>query len=189
MTERIALLGWGSLLWDKDEEFDERHGRWRSDGPTLKLEFSRISESRGGALTLVIDPENGAETQVRWSLSRRPGVGDAMEDLRKREKSNLRWIGMCSIAGDRRGRDEKVLTVIEDWAGAHGLDGVVWTDLPSNFEEKTDERFSVDAAIRYLGTLRGDDKESAFRYIENAPAFVRTPLRTAFSDMLERVGG
>ena len=29
MTERIALLGWGSLLWDKDEEFDDRHGRWR----------------------------------------------------------------------------------------------------------------------------------------------------------------
>ncbi len=189
MTERIALLGWGSLLWDKDEEFDDRHGRWRSDGPALKLEFSRISESRGGALTLVIDSENGAETQVRWSLSRRPGLGDAVEDLRKREKSNLKWIGIYSVAGNLRGRDEKALSVIGDWAGQHGLDGVVWTDLPSNFRTRTGEPFSVDAAIRYLGTLRGADKESAFRYIENAPAFVRTPLRAAFSDMLEGVGG
>ena len=48
MTERIALLGWGSLLWDEDEEFDDLHGRWRYDGPALKLEFSRISKSRGG---------------------------------------------------------------------------------------------------------------------------------------------
>ena len=189
MTERIAMLGWGSLLWDKDEEFDERHGRWRSGGPTLKLEFSRISKSRGGALTLVIDPENGVETQVRWSLSRRPGLGDAVEDLRKREKSKLRWIGIYSAAGDRRGRDEEVLSVIEDWAGEHGLDGVVWTDLPGNFEDETGERFSVDTAMRYLKTLRGDDREKAFRYIENAPAFVRTPLRMAFSDTVESVRG
>ncbi len=189
MTERIALLGWGSLLWDKDEEFDERHGRWRSDGPTLKLEFSRISKSRGGALTLVIDPENGAETLVRWSLSRRPALGGAVEDLRKREKSKLRWIGICSVAGDRRGRDEKVLSVIEDWAGEQGLDSVVWTDLPSNFEDETGERFSVDGAMKYLKTLRGADRESALRYIENAPAFVQTPLRAAFSGMLEGVGG
>ena len=189
MTERIAMLGWGSLLWDKNEEFDDLHGRWRSNGPILKLEFSRISESRGGALTLVIDPENGAETQVRWSLSRRPRSGDAMEDLRKREKSNLRWIGRYSVAGDMRGRDENALSAIGDWAGERGLDGVVWTDLPSNFADKTGERFSVDAAMRYLKTLRGDDREQAFRYMENAPAFVRTPLRIAFSDMLEGVRG
>lgn len=189
MTERIALLGWGSLLWDKDEEFDDRHGRWRSDGPTLKLEFSRISQSRGRGLTLVIDAENGADTQVRWSLSRRPRLGDAMEDLRKREKSSLRWIGRYSVAGDRRGRDDNALSAIEYWAGERGLDGVVWTDLPSNFEDETGERFSVDAAMRYLKTLRGDDRKKAYRYIENAPAFVRTPLRAAFSDMLEGVRG
>ena len=189
MTERIALLGWGSLLWDKDEEFDERHGRWRPGGPNLKLEFSRISDSRRGALTLVIDSENGTEAQVRWSLSRRSKLADAVEDLRKREKSNLRWIGIYSVAGELRGRDEKALSAIGDWAGEHGLDGVVWTDLPSNFRTTTGEPFSVDGAIRYLGTLRGADKTSAFRYIENAPAFVRTPLRTAFSDMLEGVGG
>ena len=189
MTERIALLGWGSLLWDKDKEFDERHGRWHRDGPTLKLEFSRISESRGRALTLVIDRENGADTQVRWSLSRRPGLGDAVEDLRKRERSSLRWIGIYSVDGERRGRDENALSAIDDWAAERGLDGVVWTDLPGNFEDETGERFSVDAAMRYLKTLRGDDREKAFRYIENTPAFVRTPLRLAFSDTVESVRG
>ena len=189
MTEKVALLGWGSLLWDQDAEFDDRHRRWCHDGPTLKLEFSRISEKRRGALTLVIDSENGMDAQVAWALSRRDRIGDAAEDLRQREKAHRKFIGMHSVAGDRRGRDANARAAIEDWAGERGFDGVVWTDLPSNFEDKTGERFSVDAALRYLKTLRGEDREKAFRYIRNAPAFVRTPLRMAFSDMLEGVGG
>ena len=188
MTERIALLGWGSLLWDEDGEFDSRHGRWRFDGPTLKLEFSRISKSRGGALTLVIDTENGMDAQVAWSLSRRDRIDAAAEDLRKREETTRKRIGLYSVAGDRSGRDANAIAAIKVWAGERGLDGVVWTDLPNNFKDKIGERFSVSAAMRYLDTLRGTDKESAFRYIDKAPAFVRTPLRTALSDMLEDVG-
>jgi len=43
---KIAILGRGSLLWDKKPEFEKRHGSWYEDGPLLKLEFSRISDSR-----------------------------------------------------------------------------------------------------------------------------------------------
>ena len=63
---------------------------------------SPVFRKAGGALTLVIDPENGKDTQVRWSLSRRPGVGDAMDDLKKREKTRRKNIGMYSVTGDRR---------------------------------------------------------------------------------------
>ena len=189
MTERIALLGWGSLLWDRDQEFDDRHGRWHFDGPTLKLEFSRISKTWNDALTLVIDTENGMDAQVAWSLSRRARIGDAVDDLRKRERTNRNYIGMYPAAGERRGRDADAFSAIGRWAGERGLDGVVWTDLPSNFKDKTGVEFSVDEALRHLNTLRGDGRKQAFRYIENAPAFVRTPLRMAYSDMLEGVGG
>ena len=188
MTERIALLGWGSLLWDRGEKFDDCHGRWHYDGPTLKLEFSRISKSRGGGLTLVIDTENGIDTRVAWCLSRRDRIDSAAEDLRKREKTRRELIGIYSVRGDRRSHDENAFSEIGGWANERGLDGVVWTDLPSNFDHKTGERFSVDAALRYLKTLRGHDREKAFRYIRNTPAFVQTPLRIAFSDMLEGVG-
>lgn len=55
-SPKIAILGWGSLLWDEsDAEFDERHHEWKFDGPVLKLEFARKSSSRLNALTLVID--------------------------------------------------------------------------------------------------------------------------------------
>ena len=51
---KIAILGWGSLLWEGGQEFERWHDAWHNDGPSLKLEFSRVSESRLGALTLVI---------------------------------------------------------------------------------------------------------------------------------------
>jgi len=40
----IAILGWGSLLWDQCTEFDSQHDSWNYDGPELKIEFSRISK-------------------------------------------------------------------------------------------------------------------------------------------------
>jgi hypothetical protein len=45
MSPRIAILAWGSLLWEGGAEFDRWHGQWKFDGPTLELEFCRISES------------------------------------------------------------------------------------------------------------------------------------------------
>jgi hypothetical protein len=63
---KIAILGWGSLLWDEsDEGFNALHGQWRSDGPILKLEFSRKSMSRLNALTLIIDPVHGHDVRLR----------------------------------------------------------------------------------------------------------------------------
>jgi hypothetical protein len=55
MPPQIAMLGWGSLLWEGGADFDRWRNEWRFDGPTLSLEFSRISSSRLGALTLVVD--------------------------------------------------------------------------------------------------------------------------------------
>ena len=36
----IAILGWGSLLWDERLEFDDHHAPWELDGPNLEIEFS-----------------------------------------------------------------------------------------------------------------------------------------------------
>lgn len=52
---RIAILGWGSLLWETDtdraEAFDKHREKWCDAGPHLRLEFSRISASRRNGLT------------------------------------------------------------------------------------------------------------------------------------------
>ncbi|MER8652067.1 hypothetical protein [Mesorhizobium sp. M0586] len=86
---KIAILGWGSLIWDKHLEFDAHHDGWLPGGPVLQLEFSRISESRKGALTLVVDNEHGTACETSYAVSSRKNPDDAVADLRCRESTIL----------------------------------------------------------------------------------------------------
>jgi hypothetical protein len=93
MPPRVAILGWGSLLWEDGGAFDKWHDDWRRDGPILNLEFSRISASRLNALTLVIDRDNGVPNRVAWCLSRRGDPVLAQDDLQSREGTTVSNIG------------------------------------------------------------------------------------------------
>lgn len=175
---KIVLLGWGSLLWDKRPEFDEHHGLWQFDGPELPLDFSRISSTRNGALTLVIDNANGALCRSAYALSARRNPDDAIEDLRRREGTDKRYVGFFFRDGTRCGQPP-VPDSIRLWADHRGIDVVAWTALPSNFKEITGHSFSVQNAIRQMQSLPADVKPSAAEYVWRAPDFVTTPLRTA----------
>jgi hypothetical protein len=180
MTAGIALLGWGSLLWEGANTFDDWHEPWQCDGPCLTIEFTRVSCSRAGALTLVIDPDNGVPIEVAWCLSRRQTVGEAIEDLRKREQTTRKHIGRIVADGQVQCHDGESRQVILTWVEKRGLAGVVWTDLRSNFRTKRGEPFSIDAAMRYVKCLEGESRTKAFEYFQRAPSFVRTPLRNTF---------
>ncbi len=179
MAHEIALLGWGSLLWDGGKSFDQTHGAWSSDGPTLRLEFSRVSASRGGALTLVIDPEHGAAVQVAWCLSHRASLPEAVDDMRRREGTTDRNVGRYATDGGQQCRDPETFAAIRAWVTEHELDGAVWTDLRSNFRDVVGRPFSVAAAVQYLAGLNADGRLKAVEYLRRAPDFVRTPLRDA----------
>ncbi len=178
---RIAILGWGSLLWEEREEFDRQHRPWEYDGPTLKLEFSRISSSRLGALTLVIDYEHGFYTKVAWCLSKRNDPEEAICDLRCREGTTLSNIGRVFPSNPERNhfRGDKAYTAIHSWVTAKHLDAVVWTDLVSNFKVERGNPFSIQEALTYLKSLTPPSKVKAIEYIWRAPDFVKTPLREA----------
>ena len=182
MMTHVALLGWGSLLWDRNDAFDCWHNSWQEDGPILKIEFSRISSSRKGALTLVVDPENGASIRVSWCLSRRLTVDEAVDDLRRREKTSVQNVGRIGGGTAPRCRDRETLQAIESWAAQRALGGVVWSDLRSNFAMERHENYSVDAGIRYFPSLKGLSRAQAIDYIKRAPAFVRTPFRVALQN-------
>jgi hypothetical protein len=173
---RIAILGWGSLLWEGGREFDEQHERWENDGPRLNIEFSRISTSRHGALTLVIDDTNGSPAAVAWCLSKRQTVEDAICDLRCREGTTVDKIGRFSIS---KKTDPTVPSAIKNWATAKKLDAVIWTALMSNFEVSAKKPFSIEAAIEYIKTLDACGKAKAAEYIWRAPDFVQTSVRDA----------
>lgn len=177
---KIAILAWGSLLWEGGEEFDRWRDVWQKDGPTLKLEFSRISERRHGALTLVIDEEHGSRITVDWCFSKRTRLEDAVCDLRSREGTTVNNIGRLDFASQiDRSTSDVAESAILVWAQSKKLDTVVWTALKSNFTEKAGQLFSVDNAVSYLKRLSAEGKSKAAEYVWRAPAFVKTPLRSA----------
>lgn len=165
-------------MWDSHPAFDARHGAWQEDGPKLKLEFSRISETRLGALTLVIDAAHGAECQVAYADSTRDDPEDAICDLRNREGTVRARIGFMFLDGSRaQGGDEPTREAIKAWATKKKADVVIWTDLPSNFEKEKGKAFSVDEACKHLQGLSPEGKAKAAEYVWRAPDFVATPLR------------
>ena len=188
---RIAILGWGSLIWDNDPKFADFNKQfeklsdrvWQPDGPQLNLEFSRISQTRGQALTLVIDKDNGEECKVQYAKSRRRNPDDAICDLRCREGTILKRIGFYFADGSRTGQPD-VPENIKKWGADKEFDVVIWTELPSNFSQKKGETFSIDLAIGHLQNLEPEDKVKAAEYIKRAPDNIDTPLRRALQNKL-----
>jgi len=179
---KTAILGWGSLLWDTRPEFDLHHGQWEMGGPLLPIEFSRVSETRGGALTLVIDHQFGAPCSCAFSISTRKNPDDAISDLRCREGTILANIGCYFADGNhQQSRDNASLITVREWAHAKSIDVVIWTGLTSNFSTRSTVKkpFSVLNAIAHLQSLPSDAKANAAEYIWRAPALVDTPLRRA----------
>lgn len=174
-----VILGWGSLLWDEGDYPLVLRSEWTAGGPTLPLEFSRVSDSRKGALTLVLDPETGAECAVSFAVSSRRHMEDVICDLRCREGTVSRRIGFIDlVSGAQRANVHPASAdLIRHWAEKRNLSSVVWTDLPSNFDENGRGRFNVKAATTYLLSLDAEGARKAKEYIDRAPPAIQTPLR------------
>lgn len=182
---KIAILGWGSLVWDPREL--PITGDWHRGGPILPVEFSRISGhspiKKGERLTLVIDEECGTNLPTRFAYSVDNDVHAARNSLFAREGAfELKAIACIDLLSDARFAvgSQRVSAVIESWAKANALDGVVWTGLPSNFSKILHTPYSWEAAFRFLESLTPGDRQRAFEYIRKAPEEVRTPFRAEF---------
>lgn len=179
-AECTAILAWGSLVGEPNDTFDKDHEAWRHDGPILPIEFSRISSCRKGALTLVIDPDSGVLTRTWYALSRRTDPQDAACDLRTREGTVMRNIGLFDTRGNiARSRWTLVTDKVKAWLEAKGFIAAVWTDLPSNYTETRRELYSADAAVNYIAGLSPEGKAAARHYLAVVPYEVRTPFRIA----------
>ncbi len=177
---RIAILGWGSLIWDPGDLLVQ--GGWIAAGPVLPIEFSRISRNK--RLTLVIDERAGVDVRTRYILSSLEELSDAIENLRRREGAIRQGIGVFDKSGHVNNEHAKNISPIaferiSSWAKDTGLDAVIWTALSPKFLEGRD--FSVASAILHLASLQEPERTRAFDYIHRAPAEVVTPLRTAFT--------
>jgi hypothetical protein len=181
---KIAILGWGSLLWDPRDL--QTAAPFERAGPNLPIEFCRVSKNH--RLTLIIDETFGTLCQTYAATSACNNLDEAIENLRLREQMpSAADVGFVEIATDARSpiateRHPHAIETIADWALNAGHDAVIWTALDSNFADRTGEPFSVNAAMRFLENLEQHDPEAfarALEYIRLAPAATQTPVRDA----------
>mgnify|MGYP000166151950 FL=1 len=181
---KIAVIGFGSLLWDLDDLAPKVSGEWKMyEGPILPLEFSLVSRKRHCALALVIDYGDGAPCPTCVIDSVRSKIGAAIVDLANRERMEPTNIGFVDRnTGESRSHREETRNTFWNWIEDLNYDGAVWTDGERNFEALTGKAFSLQTAQDHLRSLQGISLEEARRYIRNAPARVETPLRRALED-------
>ena len=175
----IAILGWGSLIWDLHDLGSKVTGAWEmGQGPHLPMEFSRISPKRRRALVVVLDPDHGAPCPTHAIASRRADIAEAVADLAARERCSPARIGaVCPAAGRAQARAPAIAEAVARWCRAEGWRGAVWTDLAPDFAVRTGAPFSVERGVAYLAGLAGESRAEALRYISRAPVETDTPLR------------
>ncbi|SOH94767.1 hypothetical protein SAMN06273572_105191 [Monaibacterium marinum] len=179
---RIAILGWGSLIWDIENLEPFVTGDWQmSGGPALPMEFSRVSPKRKMGLAVCLDPEVGALCATHVIRSTRTDVQQAARDLAARERAPMDRIGWAT-AQECFGRLPAVNSRVMQWCAQGDYDAALWTDLEPTFHESQGQDFTVLRAIEYLKTLRGEQIEEAYRYIQEAPPTTMTPLRRALQN-------
>ena len=174
---RIAILGWGSLVWDPGELPIRRE--WFGDGPIVKVEFLR--QSKDGRLTLVLH-ESGTAVRSLWALMDLDSLESAKEALRKREwipEDKKEWIGSWN-AGNTA---PDLIFGLPAWATARGLDAVVWTALPPKFQGKQ-KAPSDKQAVAYLAGLQGATRDLAEQYVRKTPKQIDTAYRRVFEACL-----
>lgn len=167
----IACLGWGSLIWDPRSL--PVQSQWFEDGPFLPIEFAR--QSADDRITLVIEPSAEAVPTL-WTVMDATSMLAAREALQERE-------GIPSSAAhrihswERGSAPPQVMPTLEEWATAHGVDGVVWTGLTPKFKGEDDRVPSIEEVLTRLRSLQGARRDNAERYIRLASRQIATAYR------------
>lgn len=180
MKQRIAVLAWGSLVWDPRDLVVRSD--WFKDGPKLPIEFARISND--GRLTLVIKP-GFRPVQVFHAESGLTSLEEARENLQEREGTVLDRIGFLDFQSGRhsiRRWKSQMIQELTLWGEDKGYDAVIWTDIGPRFTDRIHRPFSFPEIATYLNGLDGDTWQRAANYIIQTPAAIKTEYRRALED-------
>lgn len=176
---RIACLGWGSLVWDPRELPIQR--QWFTDGPFVRVEFVRQSDN--GRMTLVLEA-SAPPVRSLWAVMDDTDIDVAREALRKRE--GMSKSRAAEIRGWSRGAvSPELIPDLSEWADSHGVEGVVWTGLPSKFNGVEEYTPAIREVLDYLRTLTGPRRDMAERYVRCAPPQIDTPYRRSIEAELQ----
>ncbi len=179
-TYKIAILGWGSLLWN----FDGLNliSDWRQTGIELPLAYSRISDFGCGRLTLVIDEKFGTPNQVWYALYQTDvdNLDQPITALKKRENTIARNIGYLNLKNRKMRTCDLSPDLVKNilyWAFQMDFDMVIWTALPSNWQVLRNCPYSIEDAHLYLDQITDPEiKEKALDYLQRSQKYIDIPF-------------
>lgn len=169
---RIAVLGWGSLVWNPGGLLIQR--AWFNDGPFVQVEFLR--ESDNGCLTLVLH-ESAVAVRSLWAVMDATDLLQARRNLFARERCSEENFDRDIRSWQRGQATPQLITDLEPWAQARGIDAVIWTGLPPKKNRKNFAVPTIEDVLQYLNELSKDKRANAEEYIRKAPVQIDTPYR------------
>ena len=184
---KIAILGWGSLLWQpKDLQFDKEIG-WSKNGPMLPIEFARISKD--GRLTLVIT-KDVKEVKTYFAISSYESEEEAVLNLAIREGCGREQIGSYDKSKKNFSKEVFFENNILKWIKNTGIDVVIWTNLGEKWEVKNDDGEVIDTIVpdervEYLKKLKNNKRALAEEYIRRTPTQIDTHYRSLIEKELD----
>ena len=174
----IAIIGYGSLIWDLDDLAPKVTGPWQvGTGPAMPVEFTRVSPKRKKALALVIEDNLQELSATSHIVSSRNNLKDAKDDLAARERTHLGHIGWATRTGEAQSCSDTLANSVVSWLERSDYSAAVWTDLNGNFHDHTGIHFSHQTGLDYLKNLNDISLQEAWRYITFAPVETDTPFR------------
>lgn len=164
----IACIGWGSLIWNPGGL--PLNSGWHSNGPLVQVEFAR--KSGNGRITLVLTP-SAKPVPSLWALMNTGSLEEACGALSHRENTRRAMIGTWS----RGSQTPQMIQDLPEWAAKQGIDSVIWTALPPQFDIQGTKPPSCDQVINYLRGLSPDTRRLAEEYVRRAPRQIATDYR------------
>lgn len=169
MKQKIACIGWGSLIWRPERLKIQNH--WYEDDPILPIEFTRISSDN--RVTLIIDKEANP-VRTLWTLMTCNDLDESKKSLFEREGVKNEFL-IHSVNQNDKVTDE-IQIVIQNWLKEKNIDSAIWTGF--SFSVKTEnERPSIEKIISHLNKIEHRENQLAEEYIRKAPRQIDTEYR------------
>jgi hypothetical protein len=166
---KIACIGWGSLIWEPNEL--GINSEWYIDGPLLPIEFAR--QSTDGRITLVIE-EKSIPVRTLWCYMTASNLNEAIESLRKREKTNLNYIHFQTLDSEPK---NKIHAIVFDWLREKKIECAIWTGLPPKFNDVNNIKPTLNELLNYLEKADTEILVKCSEYILKAPRQINTKYR------------
>ena len=184
----IYYIAWGSLLWNVKSLKIETE--WTKSNIKFPLNFSRISDSGQGRLTLAID-KTGEMNNVYYARTSFSNLNTAIQKLKMREKTSTKNIGFINIESNTFRTsllsDKKIHELIS-FAKKNNIGGLIWTEIPPNFEEAFGKPYSKENAIEYIESKHENkklyNKILEYLFLSKIYGNIKTPLLTTLTKRL-----